>query len=298
MLKSNISSQITLNELFVRLINLHEDLYNHDICEFEREAILKASSVINKSPILNAIGKVSSYAYHFTVLNIAKALTWKVSNKPIYYKVYEADEDYAFKVYKKNQILTCDCYFASSMKLPCEHIIACLIHSTDTESHKSYLNNILLLYHERWHENDNVFNADEEDKLCSFIKQYHFEKKVNSSQQSDLENNDEKEISKEIPGNIQNNQDEEQKENNPFDETDEVLKPIENLDQEAIESEKITRKKVLNPNDAKTVGRPPDVKRYPFFFEKKLSARKRKPSGELQNDGLKKVKKFITLFSQ
>ena len=176
MLKGKVSAQISLNELFLRLINLHQDMSNHDITLQEKEQMLKAHDLIPNSPILEEIeNKVSCYAYQFTVLNIGHALSWKVLNKPIYFKVYQESEEDALKVHKINNLLVCSCYFYSSMKIPCQHILACLICSSDTESHRSLMKNLILMFHQRWHVT--LEDEDHEMKtLNDFIRNYQVDK--------------------------------------------------------------------------------------------------------------------------
>ena len=84
MLKSRISAQIPLNELFFRLMNLHHDLYNHDLSASEMDHIIKADKMIQRCPILEVVrDKISYYAQSFTLLNIFMAQSWQVSNNPI-----------------------------------------------------------------------------------------------------------------------------------------------------------------------------------------------------------------------
>ena len=55
MLKAKISFQITLNELFARIMNLHQDFSNHDINQIEKEQMAGANNFITKSPTLDAV---------------------------------------------------------------------------------------------------------------------------------------------------------------------------------------------------------------------------------------------------
>ena len=108
MLKTRVTAQISLNELFLRLFNLHRDLSNHDTDQTERDQMLDAHKLIKASPILEAVeSKISCYAYQFTLLNLAHALSWKALNKPMYFKVYQETEQNALKVYKTNHLLSC-----------------------------------------------------------------------------------------------------------------------------------------------------------------------------------------------
>jgi len=47
-LQGKVSAQISLNELFLRLINLHQDMLNHNITPQEKEQVLKAHDLILK----------------------------------------------------------------------------------------------------------------------------------------------------------------------------------------------------------------------------------------------------------
>ena len=94
--------------------------------------VINANNLIIKSPILEGIDEhVSTYAHQFTVLNMVSALSWKVSSKPSYFKVSQENEEHSVKVYNKNHTSSCNCYLACNMKMPCEHVLACLIYSID-----------------------------------------------------------------------------------------------------------------------------------------------------------------------
>ena len=204
-------------------------------------------------------------------------------NKPIYFKVYQEKEEDALKVDKINQILTCSCYFSCTMRLPCEHILACLIQSTDTETHKMYLQNILKLYDERWHESEG-FNVGLEDKLSSFIKQYKFK----SESKSELEDNIKVELGQKF--HFEKDDQEEAKISNEEENQDRGT-------QEEILQEK--KQNVLNPSEVKTCGRPAEIKRISSYYEKKKDSLKRKAINEMKNPNeLKKEKNMNYYFSQ
>jgi len=143
-LKSKVSSQITLNELFLRILSLHNEITNHDIEEKEHAEICTGLNLFANCPILNVLqNKISSYAYHFMVLNLAKSLNWKIIQSPTVFTVYKVEKDQGFAVKKlKSAFLERSCYFTTSMCIPCEHIVACLVHSQDTEANRKYIANL------------------------------------------------------------------------------------------------------------------------------------------------------------
>ena len=128
-----------MNELFVRLFGMYLDLNNHDLDNNELTQVAKANNLLSKSPILEYIqDKVSVYVYKFRILNLANVISWKVSNKPLYFKVCIDNEENFTKITKKGNLLICSCYFSTSMRLPCEHILSCLVHSTDIMTNRQY----------------------------------------------------------------------------------------------------------------------------------------------------------------
>ena len=311
LLKNKLSSQITLNELFVRLFSMHLDLNNHDLDNNELTQIAKANNLLSKSPILESIqDKVSVYVYKLTVLNLANALSWKVSNKPLYFKVYIDDEENFTKVTKKGNLLICSCYFSTSMGLPCEHILSCLVHSTDTVTNRQYMQAIMNHFDERWYQNEEESLKFYDSEILEFIIQYNF---LKNSKKKPLKTVSQLSSEKAEKKSVVNDVKDENDEKNRLDFNNEHLSVEEKLNELSLHEEaqymhqnkkqmqiKIERKSLqpstttnpnllLNPFEVKTVGRPPEVKRIPSYFEKTY-ATKRKPQGELPRDDLKKIK--------
>lgn len=270
MLKTKVSAQISLNELFLRLMNLHEEMSNHDITLNKTELLLQSHTLIPDFEVLEEIeGKVSCYAYHFTVLNLAQGLKWRVQNKPLYYKVFQEKEEDGLKIFKKNNLLSCSCYFYCNMKIPCQHILVCLIRSTDTEGHKILMQNLLQLYHPRWYVNEE--EEKEVEKLKIFVKNFQFDEKSRQNQiQEEIKNQKEDENQE-----IQESQDskEKNKENRNVPPAEDMKVKDQDYSlpstksEEETDTEESEEKFVLNPLEVKKPGRSSNVVRIASYFE-------------------------------
>jgi len=173
-LKSKISANVTLNELFFRLVTLHEEKGNHDFEQAEFEEIRTFHS-ITESPIMKSIeGVVTKYAYGLTLLNIGRAMGFSSTNKPNMFVLKKEEEEPVYVFKQPNKLLSCDCYFYKTMLIPCMHILACLIRSTDTESNRQYLENVPNLFHERWKFKEQL----SDNQLLNFIKEFKLNKQL------------------------------------------------------------------------------------------------------------------------
>lgn len=171
-IKSKISFHISLNELFLRLLNLSFELTNHDIEDSQLTEISTAIHLFANCPLMLSIqDKVSSYSYNLTLLNLAKVVSWKVIQKDSNFIAYQSQIEYGFLMENmKPNTLNCDCYFSKSMGLPCDHILACLIHMPETKTNKIYVENLIKCFNKRWE----LSEEKEDEKLLNFIKEFQF----------------------------------------------------------------------------------------------------------------------------
>ena len=153
------------------------------------------------------------------------------------------------------------------------------------------MRNILLLFDERWHQSSN-YDLDEENKLCSFIKGFKFKNDPTSSKFKTIEDEP-------IISNSEDLLEESQNERIYR----KILIPISEEDLqskftklEVKSQEDIFPQIVENPKEVKTVGRPPELKRMPSYIENKRFAEKRKASGDMRHEDLKRQKSLAQLF--
>ena len=125
----------------MRILNLHNETPNRDMEDRELSQISIGTNLFSNCPILESVkDKISSYAYHFTILNLAGAMNWKISHSPVGFSVFEAKKEEGIVVNKLNSsTLKCSCYLSVSMEMHCEHLLACLIHSMDSSKSQLYL---------------------------------------------------------------------------------------------------------------------------------------------------------------
>jgi len=153
---------MTLNELFLRLLNLHEEVTNHDFEDQEIRNIQVNHTFLAQSPILLSIqDDLSIYAYEMTLLQLGSSLSWCIVQKPTYFQIQQ--NGYTRKVnIVEEGLLECDCYYYTSMRMPCQHILACILkfyenqnESTDDEEEEKfprnkYVENVLKYFDTRW----------------------------------------------------------------------------------------------------------------------------------------------------
>ena len=125
----------------MRILNLHNETSSHDIEDRELSQISIGTNLFSNCPILESVkDKISPYAYHFTILNLAGAMNWKISHSPAGFSVFKAKKEEEILVNKLNSsTLKYSYYFSVSMGMPCEHLLACLIHSMDSSKSQLYL---------------------------------------------------------------------------------------------------------------------------------------------------------------
>jgi len=169
-LKARISSYITLNELFLRLLNLHEDASNHDFEVNEIETMMTTNTHMLESKMLENIkDRICPYSFGHTLIMTGKALSYSITHKNTYFQV--SKENYSYRVKKiPNKLLECECYYYKSMIMPCEHILTCITRSTDTEANRPYQENLLQIFHERWL----LAECPTDNPLIDFVKGYRF----------------------------------------------------------------------------------------------------------------------------
>ena len=321
-IKTKVSSKTSLNELFLRIISLHDEVTNHDLDEEELLQIKSAHNLFPKCPLLELIdGKVSPYAFKFIVLHLAKSLTWKTHNFSGHFLVYQDQKDDGIKVSKiSNNLLACSCYFYKNMLIPYEHMIACLVHSQDSEANRKNIANLSNFFHERWKSSNTI---DDED-LINFIKAY----KYADSQESNMQDNSQTE---KLETNQNNTDDSEEnlelleknenknkenllenlhfsnyEKNREFDRTIQSIEAKASRDFQPTATESFNLPKnvqshlkdenspeLLNPDEVKKPGRPLLVKRYPSFYQSRNPSYKRKAEEPLPSEFLKKPALFL-----
>jgi len=75
-IKRVLSPSMTLNEMLVRMLSLHNQLTNHDFEENEFEKTANVEVVLSDSKVLARVdGIVSNYAFKHSLLNLAKCLS-------------------------------------------------------------------------------------------------------------------------------------------------------------------------------------------------------------------------------
>lgn len=277
-LKAKIFSKLTLNELFVRILTLHNEITNHDIEETEMGQIYTGINLFANCLILNIIeGKVSSYAYNLTILNLGKSLGWKTIQTPQVYSVYQ-DKECKITVKKiKPALLECSCYFSASMGMPCEHILACLVHSQDTETNRKFMDNFLGMFAERWKKID----VKIEDNFLDFVKSFPFQVEFSEVQVKPLE-----ERRRESKANDSEEQD---KITINLSECSSNREPWESLQKNRIQKDFLE-----NPSEVKTSGRPASIKKTPSYFEKGKNL-KRKAEERVTHERTKHLKLFARM---
>jgi len=91
-IKSKVSSRITLNELFLRLLSLQEELTNHDLEDQEISTLITHHTLFNGCPILlNIQDLVSPYAYQMTLLQLGDSLSWEMQDNNDSFKLKQND---------------------------------------------------------------------------------------------------------------------------------------------------------------------------------------------------------------
>ena len=187
---------MTLNELFLRLLNLHEEVTNHDFEDQEIRNIQVNHTFLAQSPILLSIqDDLSIYAYEMTLLQLGSSLSWCIVQKPTYFQIQQ--NGYTRKVnIVEEGLLECDCYYYTSMRMPCQHILACILkfyenqnESTDDEEEEKsprnkYAENVPKYFDTRWLKRE-LLN---EEELLNFIKNYKFKSNQSSLDESKEEN--------------------------------------------------------------------------------------------------------------
>jgi len=225
--------------------------------------------------MLSIQDKVSSYSYNLTLLNLAKAMSWKVIQKDSNFIAYQSQIEYGFLVENmRPNTLNCDCYFSKSMGLPCDHILACLIHMPETKTNKIYVENLIKCFNERWE----LSEEKEDEKLLNFIKEFQFVPKKlikkSKNQKSTADQMEEKKSKIKII--LSENK------------IERILKQEKSEEEEEKNSQ--NRYNLTNPPVVVTCGRPPQEKRTPSYVE--IYAKKRKAEASVTHEKLKATKLF------
>jgi len=209
------------------------------------------------------------------------------------------------------------------MCIPCEHIVACLVHSQDTETNRKYIANLPNFFADRW----KIMNVENEEDFLNFVKSFPFQNsniskeelsEKEESQAKEGSNNNEE--SKEYEKSNDNNESEENEElkNCPYEpqelhsskkkddfknpskinlelvETKNQQKVFINLKDPKLIPNNIFNKKedfLENPFEVKNSGRPPSEKRYPSYFESYKNL-KRKAEEVLTQEKTKEIKLY------
>ena len=156
------------------------------------------------------------------------------------------------------------------MSIPCEHIIACLVHIPETETNKAYQENLPYFFNRRWEFGEEL----ESEKLLNFIQDFQFNKKILNQKENNQftkDNKDSKKVKIILPPKTA--------ERKLFQEFEEESDAKEN---------KLTNQTLSNPVIVKTCGRPIQEKRTPSYFERnKPYKRKSEESSISQTKAIK-----------
>jgi len=297
-IKTKISSKVTLNELFLRLLSLHEEITNHDFEDQEMTSLITHYSLLNGCPILKSINDhISLYAYEQTLLQLGNSLSWQLQEKEDHFQLFQ--NEYSLKVEKIGEdLLYCSCYYSRSMRIPCQHILACILkfyekkeenmdHQEERIFQNKYLKNILEHFDRKWLFRDLI---KEDEELLHFIRKFSFEVQENSKDSSeDQEENDVQEIEG-IDARIEVRESEE-----VFNQKETSILVKLRKDKAIEDSFKESITDLKNPDVAKTVGRPPKDKRELNFIEQIAGKNKRKSLDSIAPNNLKKIRLSFTL---